>query len=99
MLSVTLSKNFDTGETSFDSVTYAPTWVLKYSSGGKYAFEILPTVDYGEGRYQNMSAADRTRVAAVSGEIEAALGADAGTLDDTARRMTDGVSTVVQEEE
>lgn len=99
VLSVTLSKNFDTGETSFDSVTYAPTWVLKYSSGGKYAFEILPTVDYGEGRYQNMSAADRTRVAAVSGEIEAALGADAGTLDDTARRMTDGVSTVVQEEE
>ena len=46
-----------------------------------------------------MSASDRTRVAAVPAEIQEALGADAGTMDETRREMVDGVSTVVQEEE
>ena len=46
-----------------------------------------------------MSASDRTRVAAVPAEIQGALGADAGTMDETRREMVDGVSTVVQEEE
>ena len=99
VLSVTLTKNFDTGEESIDSVTYVPTWVLKYSAGGKYSFEVLSAVEYSERGYQNMSASDRTRVAAVPAEIQEALGADAGTLDETRREMVDGVSTVVQEEE
>lgn len=99
VLSVTLTKNFDTGEESIDSVTYVPTWVLKYSAGGKYSFEVLSAVEYSERGYQNMSASDRTRVAAVPAEIQEALGADAGTMDETRREMVDGVSTVVQEEE
>ena len=37
--------------------------------------------------------------ATVPAEIQEALGADAGTLDETRREMVDGVSTVVQEEE
>ncbi|MGI5884521.1 MAG: hypothetical protein ACOX83_06075, partial [Candidatus Spyradocola sp.] len=89
---------FDSCETSIDSVTYAPTWVLKYSASGKYSFEVLSAVEYSGLRYQNMSANDRTRVAAVPAEIQKALGADAGTMDETVREMVDGVSTVVQEE-
>ncbi|MGI5885044.1 MAG: CapA family protein, partial [Candidatus Spyradocola sp.] len=54
ILSVTLTKNFDSGETSIDSVTYAPTWVLKYSASGKYSFEVLSAVEYSGLRYQNM---------------------------------------------
>ena len=99
ILNFTLTKNFETGEKSIENVTYIPTWVLKYSSNGKYSFEIMSAVEYSEKKYQNMSQADRERVKAVPDEISKALGSDAGTLDENIRTMVDGVSTVVSDEE
>ena len=99
ILSFTLQKDFDSGETTLADVTYAPTWVLKYSSQGKYSFEIMSAVEYSQKKYQNMSLTDRDRIKKVQAEVEAALGTGAGKVDTSIRTMTDGVSTVVQPEE
>ena len=99
ILSFTLKKDFDSGETAIEDVTYAPTWVLKYSSEGKYSFEIMSAVEYSQKKYQNMSLTDRDRIKKVQAEVEAALGTGAGKVDTSIRTMTDGVSTVVQPEE
>ena len=98
ILNFTLKKDFDSGETAIEDVVYTPTWVLKYSSEGKYSFEIMSAVEYSQKKYQNMSLADRDRIKKVQAEVEAALGAGAGKADTAVRTMTDGVSTVVQPE-
>lgn len=98
ILNFKLTKDFDADKKSIEEVSYTPVWVLKYSSSGKYAFEVMSSVEYSSKRYQNMSAADRTRVKAVQAEIENALGTGAGKVDTNIRTLTDGVSTIVPNE-
>lgn len=98
ILNFTLTKDFDAGTKAIEEVSYTPTWVLKYSSEGKYAFEIMSSVEYSTKRYQNMSQADRNRVKAVQKEIEQALGTGAGKVDTNIREMKDGVSAIVEQE-
>ena len=98
IVNFTLTKDFDHDVTSIDAVTYSPTWVLKYSVQGKYSFEIMPAAEYADKHYRNMAKTDKTRIAQVPAEIEAALGTGTGTMDKAIRTMQDGVSTVVTAE-
>lgn len=43
MVKVNIEKNFDTNETLINEIEYIPTWVYRYSEGGRYHYEILPT--------------------------------------------------------
>lgn len=99
IVNFTLTKDFDADTKSIDEVTYIPTWVLKYSSQGKYSFEIMSSVEYSQKKYQNMSLTDRDRVKQVQSEIEKALGSGVGKTDTAIRTMTDGVSTIVDPQE
>ena len=98
IVNFTLTKDFDNETTSIDAVSYAPTWVLKYSAQGKYSFEIMPAAEYADKHYRNMAKTDKERIAKVPAEIENAVSTSAGSMDKTVRKMVDGVSTVVMEE-
>ena len=98
IVNFTLTKDFDNETVSIDAVSYAPTWVLKYSAQGKYSFEIMPVAEYANKRYRNMAVTDKERIAKVPAEIENAVSTSAGSMDETVRTMVDGVSTVVTEE-
>ena len=91
-----LTKDFDKDEKNVEEVTYTPIWELKYSSEGKYAFEMMNSIEYSSKKYQNMSLADRDRIKLIRKEIETAMGTGAGQTDINIRTMTDGVSTIVE---
>lgn len=96
ILNFKLTKDFDKDEKNVEEVTYTPIWELKYSSEGKYAFEMMNSIEYSSKKYQNMSLADRDRIKLIRKEIETAMGTGAGQADINIRTMTDGVSTVVE---
>ena len=50
MLEIELTKNFTTDETTVGKVTPHPTWVNKYIKEGRSYYEVIPTLDYLEGR-------------------------------------------------
>ena len=96
ILNFKLTKDFDKDEKNVEEVTYTPIWELKYSSEGKYAFEMMNSIEYSSKKYQNMSLADRDRIKLIRKEIETAMGTGAGQTDINIRTMTDGVSTIVE---
>ena len=96
ILNFKLTKDFDKDEKNVGEVTYTPIWELKYSSEGKYAFEMMNSIEYSSKKYQNMSLADRDRIKLIRKEIETAMGTGAGQTDINIRTMTDGVSTIVE---
>ena len=96
ILNFKLTKDFDKDEKNVEEVTYTPIWELKYSSEGKYAFEMMNSIEYSSKKYQNMSLADRDRIKQIRKEIETAMGTGTGQTDINIRTMTDGVSTIVE---
>lgn len=48
IVNIDFKKNLDTDEVVIDAINYIPTWVYKYSEGGKYEYRILPVSDYAE---------------------------------------------------
>ena len=89
ILSFTLTKDFDSQTKQIETVTYAPTFALKYSSVGKYSIEVMSAVEYTEKKYQNMSLDDRARIAAIPAEIQAALGSEVGTMETEVRTLSE----------
>lgn len=45
MVRVNVQKNLELNETVITEIEYIPTWVHRYSEGGKYTYEILPSED------------------------------------------------------
>ncbi|MDR2515510.1 MAG: CapA family protein [Christensenellaceae bacterium] len=68
------------GRCSFANVSYTPTWILRYSTEGRYHYEILQPGEYLNKGYMNFSQEHRNRVRAVPGEVEGRLGTEAGKM-------------------
>lgn len=48
MVYIEITKDFDKNKTYVSKVDFTPTWVNKYSSSGKYVYEIIPIADKNE---------------------------------------------------
>jgi poly-gamma-glutamate synthesis protein (capsule biosynthesis protein) len=78
IVNIRMTKNFATGALTFDSVTYVPTFVLRYSLSGTYYYEILPCGDYTKTRYGNMNSAAKALSKEGWSRVVKALGETAG---------------------
>ncbi|KGG80099.1 hypothetical protein Y919_08205 [Caloranaerobacter azorensis H53214] len=55
IVKIHLEKDLAQNSTKIKEVEYIPTWVNRYVSDGKYKYEILPTIDYLNGKSEGIS--------------------------------------------
>ena len=79
ILNLTVTKDMASGVVSVTTAQYMPTYILRYSSQGKYHFEILPAADYSGARHLGMNNDAKARAKKVYETLTTTIGTQVAT--------------------